>query len=107
LQNKFVNQSFSFYFLFFSFFQNNQEDKKNTYFSLQNNESFGTEEIKKKQEFFTKEKEGTSETIREAIFKNSNFDFTDFQKNKPIHIKNYDNDFLIWFIGFFEGDGSF
>jgi hypothetical protein len=110
LQTGFINQIFSFFSCFFYFFKNNpeyKEDNKSICFALplflqikkkETNESFGTK---------GKEKEETSETIREALFKNSNFDFTDFQKNKPIHIKNYDLDFLVWFIGFFEGDGSF
>ena len=46
---------------------------------------------------------GTSETIREAA---SYFNFSDYEKNKPQHIKNIDPLFLTWFIGFFEGDGS-
>lgn len=51
---------------------------------------------------------GSSETTREASF----FDFCDYQTyGKPDHIKfqqhqNY-YDFLIWFIGFSEGDGCF
>jgi hypothetical protein len=60
--------------------------------------------------------EGTSETIREAIsfllkiqkkLNNSNFDFTDYASVQPQHIQNLDHSFLIWFIGFVEGDGSF
>lgn len=47
--------------------------------------------------------DGTSETIREAA---SSFNFSDYEKNKPQHIKNIDPLFLQWFIGFFEGDGS-
>ena len=50
---------------------------------------------------------GTSETTRDARFKKSNFDFRDYNKVKPSHIKELDPDFLSWFIGFLEGDGSF
>jgi hypothetical protein len=50
---------------------------------------------------------GTSETIREAVLKKSNFDFTDYNLQKPEHIKTIDPCFFIWFIGFIEGDGSF
>ncbi len=50
---------------------------------------------------------GTSETIREAVLKISNFDFTDYNRHKPEHIKTIDPCFLIWLIGFIEGDGSF
>jgi hypothetical protein len=66
---------------------------------------------------FNLKKEGTSETIREAIScffffqkknkNNSHFDFTDYASVKPKHIKNIESFFLIWFIGFVEGDGSF
>lgn len=48
--------------------------------------------------------DGTSETIREAA---SSFNFTDYVKYKPQHIKNIEPLFLQWFIGFFEGDGYF
>lgn len=58
--------------------------------------------------FILKKNEGTSETIREAISnKNKNFDFTDYASRKPEHIKDIDESFLSWFIGFVEGDGSF
>jgi hypothetical protein len=50
---------------------------------------------------------GTSETIREAVLKKSNFDFTDSNLHKPEHIKTIDPYFFKWFIGFTEGDGSF
>jgi len=51
--------------------------------------------------------EGSSETTREAVKqKIQDFDFSDYAKHKPEHIKNLDTDFLMWFIGFFEGDGS-
>ena len=51
---------------------------------------------------------GSSETTREA----SLFNFSNYQMSeKPNHIKSEQNqtyyDFLIWFIGFTEGDGSF
>jgi len=49
---------------------------------------------------------GTSETTREA----SNFflfDFSDINNSKPAHIKAFDTAFLVWLIGFIEGDGSF
>ena len=48
--------------------------------------------------------QGTSETIREAI--DSDFDISDYDRFKPKHIKQLDYAFLVWFIGFFEGDGS-
>ena len=51
-----------------------------------------------------KKTDGTSETTREAV---SSFNFSDYEKHKPKHIKNIDPLFLQWFIGFFEGDGSF
>ena len=51
-----------------------------------------------------KKTDGTSETTREAV---SCFNFSDYEKHKPKHIKNIDPLFLQWFIGFFEGDGSF
>ncbi len=44
---------------------------------------------------------GSSETTREA------FNFSEYTKVKPHHIKNLDISFLEWFIGFVEGDGSF
>jgi hypothetical protein len=50
---------------------------------------------------------GTSETTREAVLQNLNYDFTDYNTHKPAHIKTLDLDFLIWLIGFIEGDGSF
>jgi hypothetical protein len=49
---------------------------------------------------------GTSETTREAVPINL-FDFSDFEKCKPSHIKHLDTTFLTWLIGFIEGDGSF
>jgi hypothetical protein len=52
---------------------------------------------------FSKNKKGSSETIREAF----NFNFSKYIENKPEHIKNIDQSFLEWFIGFTEGDGSF
>lgn len=48
-----------------------------------------------------KKKIGSSETIREA------FNFFNYRKNKPEHIKEINIGFLEWFIGFVEGDGSF
>ncbi len=53
------------------------------------------------------QKVGTSETIREAISQKSNFDLTDYDRHKPSHVKKLNISFLIWFIGFIEGDGSF
>nr|YP_009184708.1 putative LAGLIDADG homing endonuclease [Oogamochlamys gigantea]ALO62829.1 putative LAGLIDADG homing endonuclease [Oogamochlamys gigantea] len=50
------------------------------------------------------ESTGTSETTREAAQKN--FDYSDFNKQRPQHIKRFNPHFLTWFIGFFEGDGS-
>ncbi len=47
---------------------------------------------------------GSSETVRSATL-NSDC-FTLFIKNKPKHIVNYSIDFLTWFIGFTEVDGS-
>jgi hypothetical protein len=52
----------------------------------------------------------TSETIREATEKTEHFsfyfDFSDFMKELPQHIRQVDPCFLTWFVGFFEGDGS-
>lgn len=48
-------------------------------------------------------KKGSSETTREAF----NFDFSKYIENKPEHIKNINQTFLEWFVGFTEGDGSF
>ena len=48
-------------------------------------------------------KKGSSETIREAF----NFNFFNYIQSKPEHIKNVDQRFLEWFVGFIEGDGSF
>lgn len=45
----------------------------------------------------------SSETTREAFY----FDFSKYIENKPEHIKNIDQHFLEWFVGFTEGDGSF
>ena len=45
----------------------------------------------------------SSETTREAL----NFHFSDYITVKPSHVKKIDIGFLIWFIGFVEGDGSF
>lgn len=63
------------------------------------------------------QKVGTSETTREAVSctcaksaqgaKNQDFDFTDYNLHKPMHIKELNTNFLIWLIGFIEGDGSF
>lgn len=58
---------------------------------------------------------GSSETTRGAPFpyfskKKTSvfFDFRDFYNNAPLHIKkNLNPEFLEWFIGFAEGDGSF
>ena len=44
----------------------------------------------------------TSETTSNLMF-----NFTNYLKVIPLHKKNYDLDFIIWFIGFVEGDGSF
>ena len=52
-------------------------------------------------------KGGTSETARDARFKKSNFSFREYNKVKPEQIKKLDTNFLIWFIGFLEGDRSF
>ena len=49
----------------------------------------------------------SSETTREAsLEKNFNFDYY-YKYFKPQHIKQIDRNFLEWFIGFSEGDGSF
>jgi hypothetical protein len=52
----------------------------------------------------------TSETTREATEKTEHFsfyfDFSDFMKELPQHIRQVDPRFLTWFVGFFEGDGS-
>ena len=50
---------------------------------------------------------GSSETIREASqFKR--FHFEQYKKlGHPLHLTKFDIDFLEWFIGFSEGDGSF
>lgn len=48
-------------------------------------------------------KQGSSETTREAPY----FNFLEYNKVKPSHIKKIDTSFLEWFIGFVEGDGSF
>ena len=45
---------------------------------------------------------GSSETIRETTF-----DFSKYKEKSVTHKKNIDPSFLEWFIGFFEGDGSF
>lgn len=45
----------------------------------------------------------SSETIRKISDKN----FNDYLKIKPSHIKDINSNFLWWFIGFSEGDGSF
>ena len=50
-----------------------------------------------------KNQKGSSETTREAFY----FDFSKYIENKPEHIKNIDQTFLEWFVGFTEGDGSF
>ena len=50
-----------------------------------------------------KNKIGSSETIREAF----NFNFSKYIENKPEHIKKIDIVFLVWFIGFVEGNGNF
>ena len=47
---------------------------------------------------------GSSETIRKTTF---NFDFSNYAKNTVSHKKTINKDFLEWFIGFTEGDGSF
>ena len=46
---------------------------------------------------------GSSETTREAVY----FNFDEYIKVKPSHIKKVEILFLEWFIGFVEGDGSF
>lgn len=48
-------------------------------------------------------KKGSSETTREAF----DFNFSKYIETKPEHNKNVDQNFLEWFIGFTEGDGSF
>lgn len=53
------------------------------------------------------ELKGTSETTREAVSINSLFDFSLYNLHKPKHIKKLDINFLRWFVGFVEGDGSF
>ena len=53
--------------------------------------------------YLSKNKKVSSETTREAF----NFNFSKYIENKPEHIKNVDLNFLEWFIGFSEGDGSF
>lgn len=50
---------------------------------------------------------GTSETTRKAIFKKNSFNLFSYNLNRPKHIKHIDVNFLIWFIGFIEGDGYF
>lgn len=45
---------------------------------------------------------GSSETVREIAFQ-----FADYYQLKPQHKPTIDINFLIWFIGFVEGDGSF
>lgn len=50
---------------------------------------------------------GTSETTREAISKKKSFNLSFYNANKPAHIKKIDTSFLVWLIGFIEGDGSF
>jgi hypothetical protein len=45
---------------------------------------------------------GSSETTREAPF-----NFNNYNKYSPSHIKKINPSFLEWFIGFAEGDGSF
>jgi len=50
---------------------------------------------------------GSSETIREASQQNQ-FNFEQYkQLGHPSHLNRLDTDFLEWFIGFSEGDGSF
>ena len=44
---------------------------------------------------------GSSETICETTF-----DFSDYQKVVPEHKNKLNKEFLTYFIGFFEGDGS-
>nr|YP_009184873.1 putative LAGLIDADG homing endonuclease [Jenufa minuta]ALO63004.1 putative LAGLIDADG homing endonuclease [Jenufa minuta] len=49
---------------------------------------------------------GSSETTRETPL--INFDFTEFMQNAvPSHIKNIDQHYLEWLVGFIEGDGTF
>ena len=49
---------------------------------------------------------GSSETTRETVI--TKFNFIDYiQLGKPNHILNPDINFLEWFIGFFEAEGSF
>ena len=50
-----------------------------------------------------KKNKGSSETTREAVY----FNFDEYIKIKPAHIKQIDKLFLEWFIGFVEGNGSF
>lgn len=65
--------------------------------------------FKDKEPAFSCEEEnaGTSETTREASMpKAFLFNFSDINKSKPAHIKAIDTAFLVWLIGFIEGDGS-
>lgn len=59
---------------------------------------------------------GSSETLRKTpvnnFFENDSiftkpFDFTHLHKHQPQHISAYAPEFLAWFLGFSEGDGSF
>nr|YP_009463685.1 hypothetical protein SG3EUKT976172.1 [Haematococcus lacustris]AUW36507.1 hypothetical protein SG3EUKT976172.1 [Haematococcus lacustris] len=51
---------------------------------------------------------GSSETTREAVTGNlREFEFSDYEKHKPAHVKKLDINFLTWLVGFIEGDGSF
>ena len=50
-------------------------------------------------------KDDSSETIREKVI--TEFNFINYIKNKPQHIKEINIHFLEWFIGFFEAEGSF
>jgi len=54
---------------------------------------------------------GNSETTCELTFNNelnnNLFNFSEYFKFKPQHKSKVDQDFLEWFIGFTEGDGSF
>jgi hypothetical protein len=56
---------------------------------------------------------GSSETYTQSVSKQKTFDSAIATVNDlttlttPQHIKSYDLDFLEWFVGFSEGDGSF
>lgn len=52
--------------------------------------------------------EGSSETYTQSFSKNiDNTIWETFNNAKPEHKKKYDKNFIWWFVGFTEGDGSF